>query len=258
MAKRDSSRTERKNHTKGYILENFLRKKINQQTLSLFTFLLSQSGGATLTGILPPVKELLAPKTNNMHHIYHTQGLVLGSRNTGEAGKYFYIFTRDLGMIYASAQGVRKASSKLRFVLQDFAYVNIDLVQGRDFWRVTSASKTNELEQITKNLRTLKIFANIARLLRRLLAGVEPNQALFVDLVAGLSVLEKLDTKDDLSNAEAIIVLRILNNLGYVGDSPILAGLVKSPFEEGMIFAVSKSRSHILEQINKALKETHL
>ncbi len=193
-----------------------------------------------------------------MHHIYHTQGIVLGSRNSGEAGKYYYIFTRDLGMIYATAQGVRKVSSKLRFVLQDFAYINIDLVQGRDFWRITSVSKTNKLEKITKHPETFKVFWNIARLLKRLLAGVEPNEALFADLLGGLSILEKTDKALDLRNVEAVIVLRILNNLGYIGESAILENLVKSPFEESIIFEVSKSRNHVLSQINKALKETHL
>src|SRR3989344_6106104 len=193
-----------------------------------------------------------------MHHIYHTEGIVLGSKNSGEAGKYYYIFTRDLGMIHASAQGVRKMSSKLRFVLQDFAYVNVDLVQGRDFWRVTSATKTSQLEKITKRPETFKIFTNITRLLKRLLAGVEPNETLFVDLLNGLSILEKADTMKDLRNLEAIIVLRILNNLGYIGDSPTLKDLIKSPFEESMLFEISKSRNHILRQINKALKETHL
>ena len=92
-----------------------------------------------------------------MHHIYHTEGIILGSKNYGEAGKYYSIFTRDLGMIYASAQGVRKMSSKLRFILQDFSYVKVDLVQGRDFWRVTSASKTNKLEEISKNKKYMAI-----------------------------------------------------------------------------------------------------
>src|SRR5258706_15146820 len=105
-----------------------------------------------------------------MHHIYHTEGIILGSKNFGEAGKYYSIFTRDLGMIYASAQGVRKMSSKLRFVLQDFAYIKIDLVEGKDFWRVTNASKTNILEEITKQPENFKILANIVRLLKRLLA----------------------------------------------------------------------------------------
>ena len=201
-----------------------------------------------------------------MHHIYHTEGIILGSKNFGETGKYYSIFTRDLGMIYASAQGVRKMSSKLRFVLQDFAYIKVDLVQGKDFWRVTSASKTNKLEQLSKNHGTFEVVFNIAKLLKRLLAGVEKNEALFNDLINGLSILEKIavkdapifDGKEDLRNIEAIIVLRILNNLGYIGGSEMLQNLVKSPFEENLIFEVSKSRSQVLHQINKALKETHL
>lgn len=181
----------------------------------------------------------------------------MGSKNYGEAGKCFYIFTRDLGMIYASASGIRKMSSKLRFVLQDFAYVRIDLVQGKDFWRVTSASKTNTLEGILKNPGAYGVFSNIANLLKRLLAGVEKNEVLFTDLISGLSILEKSE-ENDLRNIEAIIVLRILNNLGYIGGDEMLQNLIKSPFEEDLVFEASKSRSQILQQINKALKETHL
>ena len=201
-----------------------------------------------------------------MHHIYHTEGLILGSKNFGEAGKYYSIFTRDLGMIYASAQGVRKMSSKLRFILQDYSFVKIDLVQGRDFWRVTSASKTNTLDQLSKNAQTFEVFYNVANLLKRLLAGVEPNESLFTDLINGLFILEKIAKKDapvffgkmDLRNIEAILVLRILNNLGYIGGNETMQNLVKSPFEQNLIFEVSKSRTEVLAQINKALKETHL
>lgn len=193
-----------------------------------------------------------------MHHIYHTEGIIFGSKNFGETGRYYSIFTRDLGMVYASAAGVRKVSSKLRFVLQDFAYIKLDLVQGKDFWRITSAGKTNMLEQLTKNPGTFAVFFNIAKLLKRLLAGVERNEALFIDLINSLVILEKIDTKEDLRNIEAIIVLRILNNLGYIGGNEILQNLIKSPFEENLIFEFSKSRPQVLQQINKALKETHL
>jgi DNA repair protein RecO len=193
-----------------------------------------------------------------VHHIYHTEGIILGSKNFGETGKYYSIFTRDLGMIYASAQGVRKLSSKLRFILQDFAYVKVDLVQGKDFWRVTSAGKTNALENLSRNPETFKIVSNIANLLKRLLAGVEKNERLFADLVNGFSVLENTKKKEDLQNIEMIIVLRILHNLGYIGGGEVLQNLVKSPFEEKLIFEVSKARSRVLSQINKALRETHL
>lgn len=193
-----------------------------------------------------------------MHHIHHTEGLILGSRNYGETGKYYFLFTRDLGMIYASAQGVRKISSKLRFVLQDFSYVKIDLVRGKDFWRVTSASKTNKLENITKNKETLFVFANISRLLKRLLPDEDPNPELFIDLIKGLSVLEKSKDKNELQNIEMFIVLRVLNNLGYIGDSGNLEKLVRSPFDEELMSEIGKHRMRILSEINKALGETQL
>ncbi len=193
-----------------------------------------------------------------MHHIYHTEGIILGNKNFGEAGRYYSIFTRDLGMVYASAQGVRKLSSKLRFILQDFSYIKIDLVRGKDFWRVASASKTNKLEQLIKKPDTFEVFANVSHLLKRLLAGEYPNEALFTDLINGLSVLEKTNTKEELHNIEAVIVLRMLSNLGYISGSQKINNLIKSPFEKELIFKVSKSRVEVLSQINKALKETQL
>ncbi|MEX2052208.1 MAG: DNA repair protein RecO, partial [Candidatus Paceibacterota bacterium] len=193
-----------------------------------------------------------------MHHIYHTEGIILGSRNHGEAGKIFFIFTRDLGLIYASAAGVRKMSSKLRFVLQDFAHLKVDLVRGRDFWRVTSASKTDTLEQITQNKLALAVYMSVARLLKRLLAGEDPNEVLFMDVVQGLGVLEKTQSAEEARNIEIVLVLRILSNLGYIGGGDALEDLIKSPFESALAFEVAKSRSVILSHINKALRETHL
>ena len=193
-----------------------------------------------------------------MHHIYHTEGIILGSRNYGEAGRCFYVFTRDLGMIYASAQGVRKISSKLRFVLQDFTYVKLDLVRGKDFWRITSASKTNMLEGIARDSTKLEIMVNVSKLLRRLLAGEDPNSILFQDLILGLEILDKNTEKFELPNVEVILVLRILNNLGYIGGQENIKNLIQSPFENDLVYEVAKKKKDILVEINKALKETQL
>lgn len=193
-----------------------------------------------------------------MHHIYHTEGIILGSRNYGEAGKCFYIFTRELGMIYASAQGVRKMSSKLRYVLQDFSYVKVDLVRGKDFWRVTSSSKTNELEDFTHKVASLQVFSNVARLLKRLLAGEEKNEILFDDLLRGLKVLEKTNSIPEIRNVEVLLVLRVLYHLGYVGGGESVGEYTVSPFEDELVFEISKNRARVLEHINKALRETQL
>jgi DNA repair protein RecO (recombination protein O) len=191
-----------------------------------------------------------------MHHIHHTEGIIMGSKNFGEADKRYFIFTRDLGMIYASASGVRKISSKLRFIMQDFAYVKIDLVEGKD-WRVTSASKTGKLEELSKRIEAYKILHNVGRLLRRLLAGIEPNEKLFSDLVAGLTILESARV-EDLRHIETIMVLRILSNLGYVGEDGELEKLLRSPLEQSLIFEISKSRRRVIQEINKALRETQM
>ena len=192
-----------------------------------------------------------------MHHIYHTEGLILDSMDIGEASRRYTIFTRELGMIYARATGVRKLSSRLRFVLQDFAYVKVDLVQGKNFWRVTSASSTGQLEGLAKNRETLEVFANVARLLRRLLAASERNEKLFMDLLKGLYILEGCATTENLRNIEVVIVLRALHNLGDIGGDG-LSHIIESPFEEELVYKISRARQEALRQINQALRESQL
>ena len=193
-----------------------------------------------------------------MHHIYHTEGIILSSTETGESAKYYHILTKDLGMIVASARGVRKLSSKLRFVLQDFSYVKLDLVRGKDFWRITSAGKTGKLEGLSRNTECLRVMNNIFRLLKRLMAGEEPNHKLFMDTLKGFSFLEDKAHSQNIQNIEVIIVLRILEKLGYIGNKKSLVGLSSSPFEERMVLEAAHKRKDILREINRALKETHL
>lgn len=193
-----------------------------------------------------------------MHHIYHTEGIILGSRNYGETGKCYYIFTRDLGLIFASAQGVRKLSSKLRYVLQDFSYVKVDFVKGKEFWRITSASKTNALESLTKDSGKFEVLFNVSNLLKRLLAGEDANRTLFLDVLDGLFILENSKDVGELANIEVVLVLRILDNLGYIGGNKSLEYLVKSPFEKELVFEISKNRKNVLSEINRALRETQL
>lgn len=193
-----------------------------------------------------------------MHHIYHTEGIILGSRNYGEAGKYFYIFTKELGLVFASAQGIRKLSSKLRFTLQDFSYVNVDLVRGRDFWRITTATKNGELENLANNIIIFPVLVSLTKLLQRLLAGEEKNETLFLDLIRGLKVLENKKNKEEVNNVEVLLVLRILHHLGYVGGADLVDNCATSPLEEDLVFQISKNRTQILNHINKALRETQL
>src|SRR4051812_13786640 len=108
-----------------------------------------------------------------MHAIHTTPGFVIDSRPYGEAGKILSIFTQDLGLVSAIAQGIRLEKSKLRYYVQNYSFARYSLVRGKEFWRLTSAA---ESEEGTWNA---ELVAKIAALLKRLLQGEEPHPELF-------------------------------------------------------------------------------
>lgn len=194
-----------------------------------------------------------------MHHIYHTNGFILSSRNIGEANKIFSIYTRELGLVRATAQGVRLGHSKLRFSLQDFSYGNIDLVKGRDVWRVTSATSIESFPLARANKQSILLIARVSKLLERLCGGEESNEKIFNDLIQALHLLD--DNNISIESREALelhLVLRIMDSLGYIGESTMLADYLASSFNNNLTKNLLKERQSIIAYINKALNESQL
>ncbi len=117
-----------------------------------------------------------------MHSIHTTRGFIVGSRPYADAGRVLTIFTRDFGLIYATAQGIRLEKSKLRYYTQEYSFGAYSLVRGKEFWRLTSANgESQDLRFTIHDLRSehKELIARIALLLRRLLQGEEPHPELF-------------------------------------------------------------------------------
>jgi len=194
-----------------------------------------------------------------MHSIYHTHGFILSSRNTGEANKMLTVYTRELGLVRAAVQGVRLHKSKLRFALQDFSYAKIDLVRGRDIWRVTSATNITSFPSARSSKPSILLIARISSLIERLCDGEEANGKIFDDFVQALYLMDDSDISSDSREAlELHLVLRIMNILGYIGESAILDQYLGSSFDESKIESLLKERQSIIAHINKALNESHL
>lgn len=192
-----------------------------------------------------------------MHHKYHTEGFILESRNFGEANKYLTIFTRELGVVKAAAQGVRLLKSKLRYALQDYSYARIDLVRGRDIWRVTSAAPLSTDIKINPDLYV--IYTRLLRLVDRLSPGEEPNPEVFDSLVNSFTFLERGEIgKEHVRDAEAVMVLRLLSELGYVGDTDATSSIVQSPLSLELLLQVSSKRASLIAEINNSLRESQL
>lgn len=194
-----------------------------------------------------------------MHHIYHTHGFILSSRNRGEANKMLTIYTREMGLVHAAVQGVRLHKSKLRFTLQDFSYVNVDLVRGKELWRVTSAKHISSFPFARSSTSSLILMTRVSQLLERLCTGESPNENIFDDFIQALYLLDDQSISSNSREAlELHLILRIMNNLGYIGDSNILSKYLLSSFDFSKTEALLSERQSIIAHINKALNESQL
>ncbi len=196
-----------------------------------------------------------------MHAIITTPGFILGSVSYGEAGKLISIFTRDLGLVRAVAQGIRFEKSKLRYHVSDYSFGEFSLVRGKEIWRLTNAQEMSSSvgaiadDQLrASSSETQEFWARIALLLRRLLQGEEANPQLFEALQGARDFLD-----GDLTTIESLLVLRIMHTLGYIGDDKdIHAFIYSNDFTSALLELAARKRTMINQHINKALKESHL
>ncbi len=194
-----------------------------------------------------------------MHHIHHTHGFVIGSRNFGEANKMLTIYTREMGLVHAMVQGIRLGKSKLKSSLQDLSYAKIDFVQGRDIWRVTSATHIDSFPYARRNKDSLLLISRVSKLIERLCAGEEKNEKIFDDFVNALYLLDKEDTTSLAREAlELYLVLSITHALGYIGDGHTMKDYIASDFDINAFDVFLKEKKQIISHINRALSESQL
>lgn len=196
-----------------------------------------------------------------MYSIYTTEGLVLKSFQTAEAGCSYTILTRDFGLIRADAQGVRKLHSKLRYSLQDFSLVQLALVRGKEKWRITNTVLIRNVFADLRGEVSARVFlARVGALIGRLLAGEEKNEQLFEYVKSAVIFLAENHPQGVvLQNTEYLLVLRILHSLGYIGSSPDWSVFTSSPmFEIDLLMKIGESKRQAIMTINKSLKESHL
>lgn len=156
--------------------------------------------------------------------VHTTEGFILSSAPIGEANRIYHIFTREFGVIIATAQGVRLNKSKLRPHLLDYGFSSVSLVKGKEFWRITSASGILRSNN--------KIYIQILAIIKRLLQGEGEHEALF-DYLKEELFKENLD--------ETNLMIQILAELGYIDKKEI-----------------TDNKKELIALINKGLKESQL
>lgn len=190
------------------------------------------------------------------HFIYKTEAIILGNLPSGESSQLYFFLTKDLGFIMTEARGVRLLKSKLRFHLSLFANIDVELVRGKNVWRIVSVYP-RENSQFFNTLHA-PLFARLSGLIRRLVHGEEENGRLFDEVKNVRAILSQNNLSgEEEDNIELVSVARILETLGYFSIDkyePILAGTLNRE----MLSFVLPFRRELTLDINDALKESQL
>ncbi len=189
------------------------------------------------------------------YRMYITEALVCGSTAVRTSDKSYLLFTRELGMIYATAQSVREERSKQRSALQEFSHVRMSLVHGKGGWRIAGTEALGNLYAYEDTREGRTLLRNIFLLLRRTIKGEEAHQDLFDDIVTtlkGNTVLAKCDI-------DTILSLRILHTLGYIAPEECIQNILCARFVSDISIPLTESEQNYTQKlIENALRESHL
>lgn len=192
------------------------------------------------------------------YHIYQTRGFIIRGANGGEADRVIFIFTEHLGLLCVNARAARKISSKLRCSLQNYSFVRVALVRGKNVWRLTDAEEIASFSAIL-DISKLKLIAGMFSLVNRFVHGEGENKILFESIKDIFGFLQREELSDEeMLSAETFAVLRILSALGYVGESSALVPFLSAPISNYLLDDFVPHRQEALREINRALRESQL
>lgn len=191
------------------------------------------------------------------YHLYHTEGIVLGSKDTGESNRFYFILTRDLGLVGAVAQGVRELKSKLRGHLAAGSRGAMTFVRGRDVWRLTSAEEVSGFDR--RDHGRLRAALRMAGLVRRLVHGEERDTALYDEVRAALAFVSSLECKEeDRALIEVVFAVRILAHLGYGEEDEAVGTALGGAWGSELLDATRPHARTMVHAVNEALRASHL
>lgn len=190
-----------------------------------------------------------------MYQKYHTDAVVLGSREQGETDRTVALYTREFGLVWARASAVRTDASKMRYALTHYSRAHVSLIKGKRGWRAAGAAA--DVVAVGKGGEGVRAFARASALVLRLVAGEEHNAYLFDTLADAHAALLSADTQA-VPAIELVCVARVLYALGYLSPAAVGSALFAHTAYYPEALPAEDTHDELLRSINRALAETHL
>ncbi|MEZ4103767.1 MAG: DNA repair protein RecO [Candidatus Paceibacterota bacterium] len=190
------------------------------------------------------------------HQTYTTKALVCGAYDHNTSDKSFQLFTREAGMLFATARSVREERSKQRPALQEFSLIKVSLVKGKQGWRIGSVEPEVNYFMLASDRLARASVVRLVKILRRFIHGEESSPQLFDFFIESI---EKISREcEDRQYVELIIELKILAMLGYVDSKSFSISLDKSDFNNLSLYKEKLSLAQLEYLIKKAVENSHL
>ncbi len=191
------------------------------------------------------------------YHVYTTDGIILKRTNFGEANVLLYVLTKDLGLILASAQSARLSVSKLSPSLQEYSYVSLTCIKGKNGWKVTNVMERQNFFFTASPYAGIGM-AHIVTLLIKMIPGESAHPEIFNSVLSGFQHVVSVEKKD-IDCFEIILILRILFELGYVVKNIDTENFLDSFGWDNDLFIQARGNKTVLVGIiNTSISSSHL
>lgn len=122
--------------------------------------------------------------------LYKAEGIVLRTRNLGEADRVITLYTREVGKVEGVARGSRRTRSRLIGGTQLFTHGQYMLYSGRSLDTVSQADIKRSFSGLREDLIKMAYASYLAELLDVTVEPGEPSEDLFYLLMNAFSLLE--------------------------------------------------------------------
>lgn len=190
-----------------------------------------------------------------MHKIHHTEAFVLKSLDYAEANKRIWLYTKDFGLVVAVVQGVRKSGAKLVSQIGDYSYIKVDLIRGKEVWRLISASLIDNPISGIERHPTSRAYVRTLASLSRFTSIENDEQEIFDHLIE----FKKIIGSDiNAKYLDGLSLLKIFYILGYIGVETDFINLLQKDISEALNHIDESLYKKIVTYTQRAIEQSHL
>ena len=140
-----------------------------------------------------------------------TEAIILKKSDFNEKDRILVVYAEKLGKVNISAKGVKKLESKLRYSIEPISYVQMILVEGKNFLILKDAVLIDQFLNIKKDLEKIKIARELVDIIDEAIVGEEKDEDIWSLILKTIQAIDRGQTSVNLEEFQK----NLIELLGY-------------------------------------------